>query len=248
MWSPERDAPSVESYVSDYRGSKGHAPAEFGEVRLALTAGLLRRGVPGAIFGIVPLPISLPGLVALGSERSSFDSLSQMSANGSAAILLVDDDVAVRTLCRRGLEADGGRVVEASDGEAALSFIQEGHGQLDLVITDLQMPRLGGRALVEVLSIFRPELPVLCMTGDPSLPDRRLPTLVKPCAMEDLIEAARLMRSRASEMRTWAEERRARARQARQVAAEMMTRHSALRQRVDLVAVALELQRLAVLT
>lgn len=47
------------------------------------------------------------------------------------------------------------------------------------------------------------------------------------------------------EMRIWTEERRARARQAREVAAEMITRHSALRQRVDLLAVALKLQRLS---
>jgi CheY-like chemotaxis protein len=169
-----------------------------------------------------------------------------MSAGGAASILLVDDDEAVRTLCRRGLEADGARVVEACDGEAALSFIQEWHGQLDLVITDLNMPRINGRELAEVLSVFRPELPVLAMTADPGQPDRRLPTLVKPFPMADLVEAARLMRTNASELRIWAEERRARARQARQVAAEMMTRRSALRQRVNLVAVALELQRLSV--
>jgi CheY-like chemotaxis protein len=163
---------------------------------------------------------------------------------GSAAILLVDDDEAIRSLYRRGLEEDGARVVEAGDGEAALSFIQEWHGHLDLVITDLRMPRINGRELAEVLSVFRPGLPVLGMTGDPGRPDRRLPTLVKPFLIEDLVEAARLMRDSAREMRAWAEERRARARQARQVAAEIMTRHSALRQRVNLVAVALELQRL----
>jgi CheY-like chemotaxis protein len=163
---------------------------------------------------------------------------------GGAAILLVDDDEAVRSFCRRGLEEDGARVVEASDGEAALSFIQEWQGQLDLVISDLRMPGINGSELAEVLSIFRPHLPVLGMTGDPGQPDRRLPTLVKPFLIEDLVEAARLMRTSAREMRTWAEERRARARRARQIAAEMMTRHSVLRQRVNLVTVALELQRL----
>jgi CheY-like chemotaxis protein len=166
-----------------------------------------------------------------------------MSANGSAAILLVDDDKAVREFCRRGLEADGARVVEATNGEAALSLIQEWPGPIDLVITDIRMPRINGRELAEVLSIFRPGLPVLAMSGDPGHADRRLPTLIKPVPIKDLLEAARLMRSEARQMRAWAEERRARARQARQVAAEMMTRHSTLRQRVNLVGVALELQR-----
>jgi CheY-like chemotaxis protein len=136
-------------------------------------------------------------------------------------------------------------VVEAADGEAALGLIQEWQGRMDLVITDLQMPRINGRELAEVLSIFHPDLPVLGMTGDPGKPDRRLPVLLKPFALEELIEAARRTRSRAREMRAWAKERRARARQARQVAAEMMNRQSARRQRVNLVSVALELQHLA---
>jgi CheY-like chemotaxis protein len=167
-----------------------------------------------------------------------------MSAGGGAAILLVDDDEAIRSLSRRGLEADGARVVEANNGEAALSVIQEWHGQLDLVITDLNMSGINGRELADVLSVFRPALPVLGMTRDPGQPDRRLPTLVKPFLITNLVEAARLMRTNASELRTWAQERRASARQARQIAAEMMTQHSALRQRVNLLAVALELQRL----
>jgi CheY-like chemotaxis protein len=182
--------------------------------------------------------------VVSGHERSFSDTLPQTSADGSAAILLVDDDEAVRALCRRGLEADGARVVEANNGEAALSLIQEWQGPLDLVITDLRMPVINGRELAEVLSVFRPELPVLCISADPGYPDRRLPTLVKPFAMRDLVDAARRMRTRATELRLWAEERRADARHARQLAAEMMTRHSALRQRVDLVAIGLELHRI----
>jgi CheY-like chemotaxis protein len=167
---------------------------------------------------------------------------SQLSA-GSGTVLLVEDDDSVRTLIRRGLETDGATVLEACDGEAALCLVQEWPGPLDLVITDLRMPRINGRELAEVLSVFRPELPVLAISGDPGQADRRLPTLTKPFPIEELMKSAGLMRRRASEMRAWAEERRARARQARQLAAELMTRHSALRQRVNLVAVAHELQR-----
>jgi two-component system cell cycle response regulator CpdR len=167
---------------------------------------------------------------------------------GGAAVLLVDDEEGVRSFCRRALEKDGASVVEANDGEAALGFIQDWHGQLDLVITDLRMPRINGRELAEVLSIFHPRLPVLGMTSDLGQSDRRLPILVKPFKGEDLVEAARLMRTHAIEERPWADERRARAREARQVAADMMTRHPVLRQRVNLVAVALELQRAAAST
>jgi CheY-like chemotaxis protein len=164
--------------------------------------------------------------------------------NLNATLLLVDDQDDIREMCRRALESEGAAVIEACDGIDALSLVQEWTGRLDLVITDMKMPRLGGSELAEMLSVFRPDLPVLGMTGDPGLADRRLPALLKPFSLEELIEAARLMRSRTLAMRTWAEEKRAHARKARQLAAAMQTQNASLRNRVDLVAVALELQRL----
>lgn len=148
----------------------------------------------------------------------------------AATILLVDDDQRFRRGCRRALVSDRCKVLEAADGEAALRIIQDRQGPLDLVITDLFMPRIGGYEVAEVLSIFRPELPVLGMTDDPGRADRRLPTLLKPFRVEELIEASRLMRQRAVEMRAHLAEKRERAR--------------AVRGMTDLVSVALELQRL----
>jgi CheY-like chemotaxis protein len=162
----------------------------------------------------------------------------------NATLLLVDDQDDIREMCRRALESDGAAVIEAGDGIDALSLVQQWTGPLDLVITDMKMPRLGGFELAEMLSVFRPDLPVLGMTGDPGMADRRLPTLLKPFSIEELTEAARLMRRRTLAMRAWAQEKRARARKARQLAAAMQTQNTALRNRVDLVAVALELQRL----
>src|SRR4051812_20799547 len=131
--------------------------------------------------------------------------------NSNATLLLVEDEADVRTMCRRALELDGNIVIEASDGIDALTLVQEWTGPLDLVITDLNMPRLGGLEVAETLSVFRPDLPVLAMTGDSGVADRRLPTLLKPFSIEDLTEAARLMRGRAMAMRQWAQEKRARA-------------------------------------
>jgi DNA-binding response OmpR family regulator len=159
-------------------------------------------------------------------------------------ILLVDDEEDVRRMCRLALESDGSTVLEADDGVTALSLLQDRAGNLDLVITDLAMPRLSGEVVAEVVSIFFPDLPVLAMSGDPGVIDRRLPTLLKPFAIETLIEAAQLMRSRSAEMRVVAQEQRARAREAREFAAAMQARNNGVRQKVDLVAVALELQRL----
>jgi CheY-like chemotaxis protein len=159
-------------------------------------------------------------------------------------ILLVDDEEDLRSMCRRVLELDGATVLEAPDGVIALCLVEEWRGPLDLVITDMKMPRLGGSQLAELLSVFRPDLPVLAMTGDPGMADRRLPTLLKPFSLDELTEAAQLIKTRGSPTRHWGPERRAHAKKARQLAAAMQGRNHALRTRVDLVAVALELQRI----
>jgi two-component system cell cycle sensor histidine kinase/response regulator CckA len=94
-------------------------------------------------------------------------------------VLLADDEDAVRSVGRRLLEADGWTVLEATDGLEALQIIQTLTSRLDLVITDLNMPRVSGRELAEVLSIFRPGLPVLGVSGflNDVFQDRRLPIL-----------------------------------------------------------------------
>jgi CheY-like chemotaxis protein len=166
------------------------------------------------------------------------------SATSRAAILLADDDPVLRCMCRGALESDGAIVIEAPDGEAALEMIQEGTSGIDLVITELTLPGIGGREVAEVLSVFHPTMPVLGITADPANADRRLPTLLKPFSAEILIEAARLMRGRATEMRITTREQRVRARQARRYAAAMNTRHSSPDTQVDLLAIAKALQQL----
>lgn len=165
------------------------------------------------------------------------------SGSNRAAILLADDDPVLRGMCRGALESDGSKVIEAPDGEAVLGVIQERGSRIDLVITELALPGIGGREVAEILSVFYPEMPVLGITADPANADRRLPTLLKPFSAEILIEAARLMRSRAIEMRIWAREQRVRARQARYAAA-MNARYTTPEGEVDLLAIAKALQQL----
>src|SRR4051812_31822278 len=85
------------------------------------------------------------------------------SANKHAAVLLADDDPVLRFMCRGALESDGAIVIEAPDGEAVLGMIQEGTSGIDLVITELALPGIGGREVAEVLSVFHPSMPVLGM-------------------------------------------------------------------------------------
>ena len=82
-----------------------------------------------------------------------------------ALILLVEDDDLVRIAALKALRRRGHRVLEAVDGEAALSVIAREKGTIDLVITDLVMPRLGGRELGERLKAMGHEAAILFMSG-----------------------------------------------------------------------------------
>jgi CheY-like chemotaxis protein len=82
-------------------------------------------------------------------------------------ILLVEDEAAVRNLGKKILVQKGYRVLEASDGAIALR-VAAGHvGEIDLVLTDVEMPNLGGRGMVEELKELSPGIRVLFMSGYP---------------------------------------------------------------------------------
>jgi CheY-like chemotaxis protein len=145
---------------------------------------------------------------------------------------------------RRVLEHDGHVVLEAEDAESALRPI-EGHSSgLDLIITDLAMPGLGGREFAEVLSVFRPEIRVLAMTGFPErlTPDRRLPLLGKPFTIDSLREAVRSMRTRPRAHLEDGREQRARAQQLR--SALHGGESKGAESRVDLAAAAAQLRQI----
>lgn len=82
-------------------------------------------------------------------------------------ILLVEDESAVRALAKRVLTQKGYRVLDASDGAIALRIAASHVGEIDLVLTDVAMPNLGGRGMVEELRELSPDLRVLFMSGYP---------------------------------------------------------------------------------
>ncbi|MDO9714269.1 response regulator [Paracraurococcus lichenis] len=79
-------------------------------------------------------------------------------------ILLAEDEALVAMALADCLEADGHTVTMASDGRKALAAAQY-ISVLDLLITDLRMPDLGGEELIRALWAERPGLPVLVVTG-----------------------------------------------------------------------------------
>ena len=80
-------------------------------------------------------------------------------------ILLVDDEQSVRTIVLKILRRARYNVLEAENGEAALRIAEEHPGKIDLVITDMYMPGLRGREVVERLAPTRPGLRALFISG-----------------------------------------------------------------------------------
>lgn len=84
---------------------------------------------------------------------------------GTETILLVEDDDAVRSIARVVLQRAGYTVREASRGHEAIRVAAEHDGPIHLLITDVVMPGMGGRQLVEHLTAARPGLKVLYLSG-----------------------------------------------------------------------------------
>jgi len=84
---------------------------------------------------------------------------------GSETVLLAEDEGAVRRLAARVLRAAGYRVLEAEDGEEALRVAAAHEGPIHILVTDVIMPKLGGRAAAERLLALRPECRVLFLSG-----------------------------------------------------------------------------------
>jgi PAS domain S-box-containing protein len=86
------------------------------------------------------------------------------AAPAGATVLLVEDEPVVRAIAARSLERGGFRVLQASDGAAALALMGT-QALPDLVLTDLMMPGVGGAELARRLREQWPTLPILFMSG-----------------------------------------------------------------------------------
>jgi PAS domain S-box-containing protein len=102
----------------------------------------------------------------LGGHPASTSKLDRRRLpGGTETLLLVEDEAAVRSSARRLLERQGYTVLEARHGGDALRIVEESGRQIDLVVTDLVMPEMGGKELAERLRAHRPGLKVLFMSG-----------------------------------------------------------------------------------
>ena len=83
----------------------------------------------------------------------------------SESVLVVDDEPGVRQFASRVLREAGYGVEEAGDGADALSLIRRGMIDPDAVVSDIVMPRMTGVELLQSLSVERPDVPVILMSG-----------------------------------------------------------------------------------
>ena len=84
---------------------------------------------------------------------------------GTETILLVEDEPSVRTLVRDELRKLGYRVVEAKNGVEACLLATQQAGSFQLLLTDVVMPGMGGRELAQHLSVIKPDLRTLFISG-----------------------------------------------------------------------------------
>ena len=124
-----------------------------GRVRLTSEPGA------GARFD-VDLPASSGSVTAREAPR-----LARPAADRATTILLAEDEESVRSLVRRALESEGYAVLEAEDGESAIAVAEQHALRVDVLVTDLVMPRLGGLDLSERLRERLPDLPVVLTSG-----------------------------------------------------------------------------------
>ncbi len=136
--------------------------------------------------------VRLPRLDAPRSERKASDTTHRTL--GDVRILLVEDDEVLRRTMARWLRERGATVFEAEDGLDALAELRR-HGSVDVVVTDVVMPRMGGIELLDTLRSQGFSAPVLLVSGyarhDRSEEDSlaaAAPLLHKPFRPETLLE------------------------------------------------------------
>jgi two-component system cell cycle sensor histidine kinase/response regulator CckA len=118
----------------------------------------------GTVFRIfVPRFVPEEGEVTASASDESDVEIADLT--GSASILLVEDEEAVRAFAARALGSRGYKVYEAESGIEALEVMDEAGGKIDLVVSDVVMPELDGPSLLRELRKKRPDLKIIFISG-----------------------------------------------------------------------------------
>lgn len=186
---PADDLPRLFEPYYDDRPGTGHG------LDLAAVAGMVRNMGgqihAGAEGRETVVTIRLPLATAMPSSAVSATTPREGAPRGS--VLLVDDDIVVRTITRRILVLAGFQVLEAADASQARSIADADPRGFDILVTDVIMPGMHGPELAQLLRERRPDLPVLFISGfsgdelPPGMVGERSQYLPKPFAAGDLV-------------------------------------------------------------
>jgi CheY-like chemotaxis protein len=109
--------------------------------------------------------ILLPRAKEVVHVKEEPEKILDLDGRARGQVLLVEDDAGVRELCRSVLRREGYEVLEAADPTEALLIHEEHCTSIDLLISDIVMPKMSGLVLAEKLRKRVPDLPVLFMSG-----------------------------------------------------------------------------------
>jgi CheY-like chemotaxis protein len=99
------------------------------------------------------------------SESASVAAEEAVARRGTEVVLLAEDDANLRALTRDILASEGYTVLESQDVEDAIRFAERQDGTIHLLVTDVVMPHMSGRALADAVMRIRPDVKVLYMSG-----------------------------------------------------------------------------------
>jgi DNA-binding response OmpR family regulator len=121
--------------------------------------------------------------------------------NRNECVLVVEDEHELRGMMERVLTRAGYQVLEAPDGREALQLITEAHASIDLIITDIVMPWMGGEELILAVRKAGHGIPIICTSGFiksvDELPDSAPDALLaKPFTPRQLVAAVEFVLSR----------------------------------------------------
>ena len=148
-------------------------PREYGSgLGLAIVYGIVAQSAghisvdsmpgEGTVFSVY-LPYAVPQDEPESTMEDPIDDTSV--PRGRETILVVEDDELVRGITVRSLRALGYRILLAEDGEDAMQVVERHAGDIDLVVTDVAMPRMGGPELADKLTARNPSVKVLFVSG-----------------------------------------------------------------------------------
>ncbi|NDY43513.1 response regulator, partial [Dissulfurirhabdus thermomarina] len=109
----------------------------------------------------VYLPAAEPAEAPAPGEEGHFEA----APGGRETVLLVEDDPDVRRVVARMLEGLGYTVLTAASGREAVQVFRSGQGRIDILLTDVVMPDMGGKELADEITRLQPGLPVVFTSG-----------------------------------------------------------------------------------